>query len=121
MKSLEQFVNEWGGEKMRKPSMKSQLDMLRDALNDNKDAELAFEYDYVITDIIYDEKSKELEITVSSNDEESMIRTVKELIEAEDGAILKCKKLVFIEKYDEYYVEDTFVQDGKLYIQIEMK
>ena len=49
MKDIITYINEWGGEKMRKPSMKNQLEMLRKALNDNKDLDLAFEYDYIIT------------------------------------------------------------------------
>jgi len=122
MITLTQYINEWGGEKIRKPSMKEQLSMLRDALQKNKDMELAFEYDYFITDMIYN--GKELEITVSSNkndNREIEINTVNDFITAEDGAVMKCKKIIFIEKYDEFYLEDTFVQDGKLYLQIEQK
>ena len=122
MKTIIQYINEWSGEKMRKPSMKYQLEMLRNALNDNKDLDLAFEYDYFITDMIYN--GKELEITISSDDatnREYNIDTVKDFLNAEDGAIMKCKKIIFIEKYDEFYLEDTFVQDGKLYLQIEQK
>lgn len=122
MITLTQYINEWGGEKMRKPSMKDQLEMLRKALNNNKDLDLAFEYDYFITDIIYN--GKELEITVSGDDttnHEYNINTVEDFLNAEDGAVMKCKKIVFVEKYDEFYLEDTFVQDGKLYLQIEQK
>ena len=122
MKDIITYINEWGGEKMRKPSMKYQLEMLRNALNDNKDLDLAFEYDYFITDMIYN--GKELEITISSDDttnREYNIDTVEDFLNAEDGAIMKCKKIIFIEKYDEFYLEDTFVQDGKLYLQIEQK
>lgn len=122
MKDIITYINEWGGEKMRKPSMKNQLEMLRKALNDNKDLDLAFEYDYIITDMIYD--GKELEITVSTDNttnREYNIDTVEDFLNAEDGAVMKCKKIVFIENYDEFYLEDTFVQDGKLYLQIEEK
>ena len=122
MKTIIQYINEWSGEKMRKPSMKYQLEMLRNALNDNKDLYLAFEYDYFITDMIYN--GKELEITISSDDtanREYNIDTVEDFLNAEDGAIMKCKKIIFIEKYDEFYLEDTFIQDGKLYLQIEQK
>ena len=122
MKDIITYINEWGGEKMRKPSMKNQLEMLRKALNDNKDLDLAFEYDYIITDMIYD--GKELEITVSTNNttnREYNIDTVEDFLNAENGAVMKCKKIVFIENYDEFYLEDTFVQDGKLYLQIEEK
>lgn len=122
MKDIITYINEWGGEKMRKPSMKNQLEMLRKALNDNKDLDLAFEYDYIITDMIYD--GKELEITVSTDNttnREYNIDTVEDFLNAENGAVMKCKKIVFIENYDEFYLEDTFVQDGKLYLQIEEK
>ena len=122
MKDIITYINEWGSEKMRKPSMKNQLEMLRKALNDNKDLDLAFEYDYIITDMIYN--GKELEITVSTDNttnREYNIDTVEDFLKAEDGAVMKCKKIVFIEKYDEFYLEDTFVQDGKLYLQIEEK
>ena len=122
MKDIITYINEWGGEKMRKPSMKNQLEMLRKALNDNKDLDLAFEYDYIITDMIYD--GKELEITVSTDNttnREYNIDTVEDFLNAENGAVMKCKKIVFIENYDEFYLEDTFVQDGKLYLQIEQK
>ena len=122
MKDIITYINEWGGEKMRKPSMKNQLEMLRKALNDNKDLDLAFEYDYIITDMIYD--GKELEITVSTDNttnREYNIDTVEDFLNAENGAVMKCKKIVFIENYDEFYLEDTFVQDGKLYLQIEPK
>lgn len=122
MKDIITYINEWGGEKNRKPSMREQLEMLRKALNDNKDLDLAFEYDYIITDIIYN--GKELEIDVHSDPHAGKhvdIKTVQDLLDAEDGAIMKCKKIVFIEKYDEFYLEDTFVQDGKLYLQIEEK
>jgi hypothetical protein len=122
MITLTQYINEWGGEKNRKPSMKEQLSMLRDALQKNKELELTFEYDYFITDIIYN--GKELEITVSSNENDNReieINTVNDFVTAENGAVMKCKKIVFIEKYDEFYLEDTFVQDGKLYLQIEQK
>ena len=122
MKDIITHINEWGGEKMRKPSMKNQLEMLRKALNDNKDLDLAFEYDYIITDMIYD--GKELEITVSTvntTHREYNIDTVEDFLNAENGAVMKCKKIVFIENYDEFYLEDTFVQDGKLYLQIEPK
>lgn len=124
MRTLIQYINEWGGEKMRKPSMKDQLEMLRKALNDNKDLDLAFEYDYFITDIIYSYGDKELEIDVHSDPHAGKhvdIKTVQDLLDAEDGAVMKCKKIVFVEKYDEFYLEDTFVQDGKLYLQIEEK
>ena len=122
MKDIITYINEWGGEKMRKPSMKNQLEMLRKALNDNKDLDLAFEYDYIITDMIYD--GKELEITVSTDNtthREYNIDTVEDFLNAENGAVMKCKKIVFIENYDEFYLEDTFVQDSKLYLQIEPK
>ena len=122
MKDIITYINEWGGEKMRKPSMKNQLEMLRKALNDNKDLDWAFEYDYIITDMIYD--GKELEITVSTDNttnREYNIDTVEDFLNAENGAVMKCKKIVFIENYDEFYLEDTFVQDGKLYLQIEPK
>lgn len=122
MITLTQYINEWGGEKNCKPSMKEQLSMLRDALQKNKELELTFEYDYFITDIIYN--GKELEITVSSNENDNReieINTVNDFITVEDGAVMKCKKIMFIEKYDEFYLEDTFVQDGKLYLQIEQK
>lgn len=122
MKDIITYINEWGGEKNRKPSMREQLEMLRKALNDNKDLDLAFEYDYIITDMIYN--GKELEIDVSSDDTENReynIDTVEDFLNAEDGAVMKCKKIVFVEKYDEFYLEDTFVQDGKLYLQIEQK
>ena len=122
MKTIIQYINEWSGEKMRKPSMKYQLEMLRNALNDNKDLDLAFEYDYIITDMIYD--GKELEITVSTDNtthREYNIDTVEDFLNAENGAVMKCKKIVFIENYEEFYLEDTFVQDGKLYLQIEEK
>ena len=122
MKDIITYINEWGGEKMRKPSMKNQLEMLRKALNDNKDLDLAFEYDYIITDMIYD--GKELEITVSTDNttnREYNIDTVEDFLNAENGAVMKCKKIVFIENYDEFYLEDTFVQDGKLYMQTEEK
>ena len=122
MKDIITYINEWGAEKMRKPSMKNQLEMLRKALNDNKDLDLAFEYDYIITDMIYD--GKELEITVSTDNtthREYNIYTVEDFLNAENGAVMKCKKIVFIENYDEFYLEDTFVQDGKLYLQIEEK
>lgn len=124
MRTLIQYINEWGGEKMRKPSMKDQLEMLRKALNDNKDLDLAFEYDYFITDMIYASGDKELEIVVASDEHAEKhidIKTVQDLLDAEDGAIMKCKKITFIEKYDEFYLEDTFVLDGKLYLQIEQK
>lgn len=124
MRTLIQYINEWGGENIRKPSMKEQLSMLRDALNKNKDMELAFEYDYFITDMIYVSGDKELEIVVASDEHAGKhlhINTVQDLLDAEDGAIMKCKKIVFVEKYDEFYLEDTFVQDGKLYLQIEQK
>ena len=107
MKSIIQYINEWGGEKIRKPSMKEQLSMLRDALNKNKNMELAFEYDYFITDIIYASGDKELEINVHSDPQAGKhidIKTVQDLLDAEDGAIMKCKKIVFIEKYDEFYI-----------------
>lgn len=124
MRTLIQYINEWGGEKMRKPSMKDQLEMLRKALNDNKDLDLAFEYDYFITDMIYASGDKELEIVVASDEHVGKhlhINTVKDFIEAENNAVMKCKKIVFVEKYDEFYLEDVFVQDGKLYLQIEQK
>lgn len=122
MKDIITYINEWGGEKMRKPSMKTQLEMLRKSLNDNKDLDLAFEYDYIITDMIYD--GNELEITVSTDNttnREYNIDTVEDFLNAENGAVMKCKKIIFIENYDEFYLEDTFVQDGKLYLQIEEK
>lgn len=124
MRTLIQYINEWGGENIRKPSMKEQLSMLRDALQKNKDMELTFEYDYFITDMIYASGDKELEIVVASDEHVGKhlhINTVKDFIEAENNAVMKCKKIVFVEKYDEFYLEDTFVQDGKLYLQIEQK
>lgn len=124
MKSIIQYINEWGGEKIRKPSMKEQLSMLRDVLNKNKNMELAFEYDYFITDIIYASGDKELEINVHSDPQAGKhidIKTVQDLLDAEDGAIMKCKKIVFIEKYDEFYLADIFIQDGKLFLQLEHK
>jgi hypothetical protein len=124
MKDIITYINEWGGEKMRKPSMKDQLEILRKALNDNKDLDLAFEYDYFITDMIYASGNKELEIVVASDEHAGKhidINTVKDFIEAENNAVMKCKKIVFVEKYDEFYLEDTFVHDGKLYLQIEQK
>ena len=78
MKNIIEYINEWGGEKIRKPSMKNQLEMLRNALNENIDSELLFEYDYIITDMIYN--GKELEITISSDnsvDREYNIDTVE--------------------------------------------
>lgn len=122
MKNIIEYINEWGGEKIRKPSMKEQLEMLRNALSKNTDSELLFEYDYIITDIIYN--GKELEITISSDDtadREYNIDTVEDFLNAEDGAVMKCKKITWIEKYDEFYLEDVFVQDGKLYLQLEEK
>ena len=68
MITLTQYINEWGGEKNRKPSMKEQLSMLRDALQKNKELELTFEYDYFITDMIYASGDKELEIVVASDE-----------------------------------------------------
>lgn len=124
MRTLTQYINEWGGEKMRKLSMKDQLEMLRKALNYNKDLDLAFEYDYFITDMIYTSNNKELEIVVASDEHTEKqidINTVKDFIKAENSAVMKCKKIIFVEKYDEFYLEDTFVQDGKLYLQIEQK
>lgn len=122
MKNIIEYINEWGGEKIRKPSMKEQLEMLRNALNKNQDSELLFEYDYIITDMIYN--GKELEITISSDDtsdREYNIDTVEDFLNAEDGAVMKCKKITWIEKYDEFYLEDVFVQDGKVYLQLEEK
>jgi hypothetical protein len=122
MKGIIQYINEWGGEKLRKPSMKEQLEMLRKALNRNEDSELLFEYDYVITDMIYN--GKELEITISSDDTADRaynIDTVEDFLNAEDGAVMKCKKITWIEKYDEFYFEDVFIQDGKVYLQLEEK
>jgi hypothetical protein len=122
MKGIIQYINEWGGEKLRKPSMKEQLEMLRKALNRNEDSELLFEYDYVITDMIYN--GKELEITISSDDTADRaynIDTVEDFLNAEDGAVMKCKKITWIEKYDEFYLEDVFIQDGKVYLQLEEK
>jgi hypothetical protein len=97
MKDIITYINEWGGEKIRKPSMKEQLSMLRDALNKNKDMELAFEYDYFITDIIYASGDKELEIDVHSDPHAGKhvnIKTVQDLLDDEDGAIMKCKKII---------------------------
>lgn len=123
MKTLTQYIiNEWGGEKLSKPSMKEQLEMLRKALKENENAELDFEYDYVITDMLFN--GIELEITLSykdSSNDKHKINTVKDFIEAEDGAVMKCKKITWIEKYDVYYLDDTYVQDGKLYLQLEHK
>jgi len=122
MKNIIEYINEWGGEKIRKPSMKEQLEMLRNALNKNPDSELLFEYDYIITDMIYN--GKELEITISSDDtvdREYNIDTVEDFLNAEDGAVMKCKKITWIEKYDEFYLEDVFIQDGKVYLQLEEK
>lgn len=122
MKGIIQYINEWGGENLRKPSMKEQLEMLRKALNRNEDSELLFEYDYVITDMIYN--GKELEITISSDDTADRaynIDTVEDFLNAEDGAVMKCKKITWIEKYDEFYLEDVFIQDGKVYLQLEEK
>lgn len=122
MKNIIEYINEWGGEKIRKPSMKEQLEMLRNALNKNQDSELLFEYDYIITDMIYN--GKELEITISSDDtadREYNIDTVEDFLNAEDGAVMKCKKITWIEKYDEFYLEDVFVQDDKVYLQLEEK
>ena len=48
--------------------MKDQLEMLRKALNNNKDLDLSFEYDYFITDMIYASTNKELEIIVASDE-----------------------------------------------------
>lgn len=119
MKSIQQYINEWGGEKMRKPSMKFQLEMLRKALKENENAELLLDLDYVITDMIYN--GTELEVTVSSDENperEIEINTVKEFMDAEQGAVMKCKKLTWIEKYDVFYLDDTYVQDGKLYLEL---
>lgn len=122
MKNIIEYINEWGGEKIRKPSMKEQLEMLRNALNKNTDSELLFEYDYVITDMIYN--GNELEITISSDDtadREYNIDTVEDFLNAEDGAVMKCKKITWIEKHDVFYLEDVFIQDGKVYLQLEEK
>lgn len=119
MKSIQQYINEWGGEKMRKPSMKFQLEMLRKALKENENAELMLDLDYVITDMIYN--GTELEVTVSSDENperEIEINTVKEFMDAEQGAVMKCKKITWIEKYDVFYLDDTYVQDGKLYLEL---
>jgi hypothetical protein len=119
MKNIIQYINEWGGEKMRKPSMKFQLEMLRKALKENEDAELALDLGYVITDIIYN--GKELEITVSSDENaerEIEINTVKDLLAVENGAVMKCKKITWIEKFDSFYLDDTYVQDNTLYLEL---
>ena len=50
---------------------------------------------------------KELEITISSDDTADRaynIDTVEDFLNAEDGAVMKCKKITWIEKYDEFYL-----------------